>query len=130
MSYDNPIWMDWYSVAEPLNKLVPWLTFGLSALWWAVIPVKPTGYVSWSLVSFLPGFIMGILSGLFYYLILQERIELKNIDNQTLIWLLICLGLSLFTVGGVVMWVQFLLVGILGDRPVWKLFTEKGVKYY
>jgi len=131
MSYSDPIWIDWYSVAEPLNKLVPWLTVGLSVLWWVIYPVQPTGiYETWSLVLFLPGFIMGILSGLFYFLILQERIEAKNIDNTTLIWLLICFGLSLFTVGGVVMWVQFVLVEVLGDRPFWKLFTEKGYKYY
>ena len=130
MSY-NPIFSDWYSIAEPLNKLVPWLTIGLSALWWAVYPVQPTGiYVTWSLVLFLPGFVMGVLSGLFYFLILQEKIDNKNSDNATLIWLLICLGLSLFTVGGVVMWVQFVLVGVVGDRPFWKLFTEQGVKYY
>ena len=130
MSYSEAIWSDWYSVAEPLNKLTPWLTFGLSVLWWVLIPIQPLGYNSYLLAAYLPGFIMGVLAGLFYLLILQEKIEMRNLDNPTLIWLIICFALSIPTLGGVFIWVQFLLVGILGDRPVWKLFTEKGYRAY
>ena len=126
----NAIWDDWYSVAEPLNKLTPWLTFAISVLWWVLIPAKPIGYISYQLVQFLPGFICGILAGLFYLLVLQEKIEARNFENSTLIWLLICFGLSLFTLGGIFIWIQFLLAGILSERPFWKLFTERGYRYY
>ncbi|TFG04725.1 MAG: hypothetical protein EU536_03930 [Promethearchaeota archaeon] len=130
MSYGEAIWNDWYTIAEPINKLVPWCTFAISVLWYLLYPLRPNGiYNSGWLSTYLPGFIMAIFAGLFYFLILQERIEQKNLENATHIWLLIVFGLSLFSVGGIFIWVQFFMVGILSDRPFWRLFQEK-YRYY
>ncbi|MHA1263699.1 MAG: hypothetical protein ACTSRS_00535 [Candidatus Helarchaeota archaeon] len=130
MTYNEAIWSEWFSVAEPLNRFVPWCTFIISVLWYLIYPIAPTGeYRIIFLTIYLPGFVMGILAGIFYLTILRDKIEARNLENSTLIWLLICFGLSLFTLGGIFIWIQFLLVGILSDRPIWKLFQEK-YRYY
>ncbi|NVM54312.1 MAG: hypothetical protein HWN66_11475 [Candidatus Helarchaeota archaeon] len=121
----DAIWEDWYSVAGPLNKLTAWFTFGLSVLWWALFPAKPGGYLTDLLVRYLPGFICGILAGMFYLIILQEKIESQNLDKEMHIWLWICFVLSWFTLGGIFIWVQFALVGVLSDRPFWRVLREK-----
>ncbi len=131
MGHGEAIWGDWYSVAEPLNKYTAWLTFGISILWWALFPIQSNGtYIAYYLVRYLPGLIMGLLAGFFYMIILKGKIEMRNLENPTLIWLIICFVLSIPTLGGIFIWVQFVLVGILSDRPVWKLITERGYRYY
>jgi len=130
LSHRDAIWNDWYSIAEPLNKLTTWLTLGLAILCWMLLPVKPTGYNGFLLVSHAWRYILCILASIFYFVILKVKIEERNLENTTHIWLLICLILSVFTIAGVFIWAQFIMVGILSERPFWRVFSERGYRYY
>jgi hypothetical protein len=130
LSYGEAIWNDWFSVAEPLNKLTTWLTLGLTILCWMLFPINPIGYNGLLLVSHAWRYVLCIIASIFYFVVLKEKIEARNLENATHIWLLICLILSVFTIAGVFIWVQFIMVGILSDRPIWRVFSEQGVRYY
>lgn len=123
------IWDEWYSVAEPLNKLTAWFTFVLSFLCWFLLPVQPNGYNAYLLATNAWRYVLCLFGGLFYFLILQEKVEIRNLDKPTHIWLWICFVLSWFTVAGAFIWVQFIMVCILSDRPFWKVFHEQ-YSYY
>lgn len=131
MSYSQAIWNDWFIVAGPLNKVAGWLTIGLAFVWWALFPtLSTTVYDTNILLRNTWTLVFTILAGFFYLIILQKPIDAKDLSKSTHIWLLICLGLSVFSLGGVFIWVQFLLVGILSDVPFWRVLFEESVKYY
>jgi len=130
MSYGKAIWDDWFIVAGPLNKIAGWISIGLSFLWWAVVPISRTGYDSYLLFQYLWTLIFAIFAGFFYLAILQKAIGLRDLSKKIHIWLLICFGLSCFSVGGVLIWVQFLLVGILSDSPFWRVLFQNRYRYY
>ena len=118
-----PIWDDWYKVADPINKVAGWVTIILTIVWWGIIPLQKTGYQFYLLPLLIPGLICGILAGIFYLLILQEKIAFHRLFAMTHIWLLVCFVLTLFAgFGGVLIWVQFIMVGILSDIPFWEAF--------
>jgi hypothetical protein len=130
VSYSNAIWDDWFLVAGPLNKVTGWLTIALTVLWWALAPISTTGYNSILLLRYTWILVFVVLAGFFYLIILQKPIEAKDLSKSTHIWLLICLVLSVFSIGGVFIWAQFALVGILSDTPFWRVLFQGGVKYY
>lgn len=130
MSYGKAIWDDWFIVAGPLNKFTVAVTIGLSFLWWALAPITITGYYSFLLLQNLWRLIFVLFAGLFYWAILQKAIELRDLSKRTHIWLLICFVLSLFAVSGVLIWVQFVLVGILSDTPFWRALFQNRYRYY
>ena len=120
----------WYDIAGPLNKYVPWITFALSGLWWVLFPLTPLGYNPYFLGLFAWCLVCAILSGFFYLIILQEKIENRDLSKPTHIWLLVCFGLSLFSLGGAFIWVQFAMVGVLSERPFWQALREGSYRYY
>lgn len=119
-----PIWDDWFKVADPVNKVAGWVTIILTIVWWGLAPFQRTGiYLPTLLPLLIPCLICGILAGIFYLLILQEKIAIHHLSAITHIWLLVCFVLSLFAgYGGVLIWVQFIMVGILSDNPFWEAF--------
>ena len=131
MSYSNAIWEDWFIVAGPSNKVAGWLTIALAFIWWALSPtLSTTGYDTAFLFRYTWALVFAVLAGFFYLVILQKPIEVKDLSKSTHIWLLICLVLSLFSVGGIFIWIQFLLVGILSDTPFWRVLFQGSAKYY
>ena len=131
MSYNKAIWDDYFIIAGPLNKFTGWATILLSFLGWALEPINPTGgYNSYLLVANLWRLIAVLLAGIFYLVILQKAIELRDLSKRTHIWLLVCFGLSCFAVSGVFIWAQFVLVGILSDTPFWRVLFQGRYKYY
>ncbi len=127
MCANYPLWKGWYSVAEPINKFAGWATIGLSVLWWLLlISVHPKhGIRTEALVNNLWRLILGILAGIFYLIILQRAVSERNLSSNTHVWLWICFVLSWFPGwGGVFIWVQFVLVGVLSDVPFWEAFTR------
>lgn len=118
-----PIWDDWYKVADPINKVAGWVTIILTIVWWGIIPLQKTGYQFYLLPLLIPGLICGILAGIFYLLILQEKIAMHRLFAMTHVWLIVCFVLTWFAgFGGVLIWVQFIMVGILSDIPFWEAF--------
>jgi hypothetical protein len=122
---EYPIWDDWYSVAEPLNKFVGWVTIILSALWWLLSPIQKKGYNFHMLSNNTWRFVLGILAAVFYMLIVQKDVRERILSSTTHIWLWVCFVLSWFPgYGGVLIWVQFVMVGILSDIPFWEAFSD------
>ena len=70
-------------------------------------------------------FILGILAGVFYLFVLQKAIAESELSSNTHVWLWICFVLSWFPGwGGVFIWVQFAMVGVLSDIPFWVAFRS------
>ncbi len=120
-----PIWSGWYGVAEPINRFAGWATIGLSILWWLLFPIQKKGYNVAVLGDSIWRLIFGIAAGVFYLLILQKAIAQRDLSSNTHVWLWICFVLSWFPgYGGVFIWVQFAMVGILSDIPFWEAFSN------
>lgn len=120
-----PIWSGWYGVAEPINRFAGWATMGLSFLWWILHPIQKKGYNVDLLMQNLPILIVGIIAGILYLLILKKAILLRDLSSNTHVWLWIVFILSLFPgYGGVFIWIQFVMVGILSDIPFWIAFSN------
>lgn len=132
MSYNQAIWNDWYTVAGPLNKLVAYLTFGFTVLWWVLTPLSPAGYSASVLLWNTWRLAFGLVAGIFYLLIVQKAVEERTLTKEMHVWLLICFVLSIFPFyGGIFIWVQFIMVGILSEVPFWRALRESsGYRYY
>jgi hypothetical protein len=125
LSYNEGIWSGWYTVAEPLNKVTAVLTWILTLLCWFLFPLKPSGYNAYLLAAHAWRYICVLLAGTFYFMVLKKKIEIRDLTLGTHVWLWICFVLSWFSIAGVCIWVQFVMVGILSDQPFWKVFFEK-----
>ena len=118
-----PLWDGWFNVAGPINKFAGWVTIILTIVWWSLTPLQTQGYQFALLPRLTPGLICGLLAGMFYLLVLQKYIAVKNLSATTHIWLWVCFVLSWFEgYGGVLIWIQFIMVGILSDIPFWEAF--------
>ncbi|MHA1265276.1 MAG: hypothetical protein ACTSRS_08600 [Candidatus Helarchaeota archaeon] len=121
------IYDGWYSIAEPVNKFVAFVTMGLGVLAWL--------YYSWILSwAFGPSayglsiwiLIFPVLGGIFYLIFVQKAVAEKDLNKKMHIWLLISTGLSCvgyLWVGGLML-LQFIMVGILSEKPFWAAFGE------
>ncbi|MFX1293396.1 MAG: hypothetical protein ACFFD2_00860 [Promethearchaeota archaeon] len=122
---EYPIWDDWYSVAEPLNKFTGWVTILISFLWWFLSPIQRVGYNFNTLSNNTWRLILGILSAIFYIIVVQPNVKNEILTKTTHVWLWICFVLSWFPgYGGVLIWIEFVMVGILSDIPFWVAFSE------
>ena len=120
-----PIWKGWYGIAEPINRFAALATIALSFLWWILNPIQKKGYNVEVLWQTLPLLIVGIIAGVFYILILQKAIALRDLSPNTHVWLWIVFVLSWFPgYGGVFIWIQFIMVGCLSDMPFWEAFSN------
>lgn len=120
-----PIWSGWYGVAEPINRFAAWATMGLSFLWWILQPIQKKGYNVDLLMNNLPLLIVGIVAGILYLLVLQKAILQRDLSSNTHVWLWIVFILSWFPgYGGVFIWIQFIMVGVLSDIPFWIAFSN------
>ena len=123
MGQNYPYWNDWYKVAEPLNKIAGLLTIIFSVLWWVLNPIQHTGYNTTLLVESIWRLVLGILAGIFYILFVHKAVEARILDSEMHIWLWVCFVLSWFPgIAGILIWIQFIMVGILSDIPFWEAF--------
>jgi hypothetical protein len=125
---DYPIWDKWYSIAGPVNKFIAFAIIGLAVLGWIL-----SGFIfgfffsyllflTWNIVSM----ILGVVAGILYLLMVMKPVTDKALTKKMHIVLLICevlCWLSWWPVGAL-MTLQFVMVGILSDKPFWVALGE------
>ncbi|NVM27286.1 MAG: hypothetical protein HWN65_00480 [Candidatus Helarchaeota archaeon] len=123
---NEAIYDGWYGVAEPVNKFVAFVTMGLGVLAYLVYTaplarIWPTLWVRNIWILIFP-----VVGGILYLIMVQKSVADKDLNKKMHIWLLICTGVScvgyLWAAG--LMILQFVMVGILSDKPFWKAFGE------
>ncbi len=127
---DYPIWEGWYSVARPINIILPWAIIGLSVVGWVlaglVCVLGICTYTSGVLLIMLPYLIIGIVGAIIYLIGCYKAVANKELTKKMHIFLIIAEVLTWFGWywAGVLMTVQFVMVGILSDKPLWVAFSE------
>ncbi len=125
---DYPIWDKWYSIAGPVNKFIAFVIIGLAVLGWILSGFifgyfyAPLLFASWNIVSM----ILGVVAGILYLLMVMKPVTDKALTKTMHIVLLICevlCWLSWWPVGAF-MTLQFVMVGILSDKPFWVALGE------
>ena len=126
------LWEDWYKVAEPVNKFAAWVTIGLSVVVFFVYGLNPwynPFTLQWVFSVSIYGIvaaIAGIMAGIFYFIFVQKSVANQDLTKMMHIWLLVCTGLACvayFWAGALII-LQFVMVGILSDKPFWVAFGE------
>ena len=130
-------------VAKILNWIAPLANIGLAFLWLIAIPAYagPTDPFS-NLFNFgqsrVTGIIIGymivqILSGVIYFIPKLGPFQGVK-DDDIYVWpehimLIVCASMASFTswywIGGGIMWLQFLMVSILGSNPIWEADKQR-----
>ena len=125
MSENKAIWDGWYSIAGPINKLVPWVTIGLGVVAWLYYSGAFFGFV-WALGLDIWILIFPVVAAILYLIFVQKAIADKDIGKKTQIWLLICtiVGVIGYFWAAALIVLQFVMVCILSDKPIWVAFGE------
>ena len=124
---DYPYWDGWWSVAEPVNKFLPYAVLGLAVVGFIVrslfcFIVCVFVVTAWGVIAM----IFGILAGVFYLIMVMKPLKDKDLSKKMHIWLLVCTGLSWVSWWpiGILVTLQFVMVGILSDVPFWEAFSK------
>jgi Na+/serine symporter len=123
MSENKAIWDGWYSVAGPVNKFCVWVTIGLGVLAWLVYSDFYPPWLVWNIWIL----ICPVVAAILYLLFVQKAISDKDIGKKTQIWLLICtiVGCIGYFWAAALIVLQFVMVCILSEKPIWVAFGEK-----
>ncbi len=127
-SSDYPLWEKWASVADPINSFLAYAVLGLAFLGWILSAVwfggfyPPLLFTAWNLTAL----ICGILAGVFYLIFVMKAVKNKELTKMMHIWLIVCTALSWVSWWpiGILVTLQFVMVGILSDVPLWMAFSE------
>ncbi|MHA1359424.1 MAG: hypothetical protein ACTSRC_15020 [Candidatus Helarchaeota archaeon] len=131
-SSDYPFYEGWWKWAEPINKFLVWATLGLVIAAWALsglgcIPGYCIFFPS-LLVRNLWRLILSIVGVIIYLIMTYKPLKNKDLTKKMHIGLLITFVLvevvSYWWWAGLLVTLQFVMVGILSDRPFWVAFSE------
>lgn len=117
------IYPGWYDIAGPVNKFVVWVTIGLGVLAWLL----HSAFFPWLLGVYWYVLVFPIVGAILYLIFVQKKVAEKDLGKMTHIWLLIstavaCIG-NFWPAALLVL--QFIMVCILSDKPIWEAFSEK-----
>jgi hypothetical protein len=121
------IYDGWYSIAGPVNKFVVIVTIALGVLAWILNSIVPIlGLVPALLVLNIWILIFPVVGAILYLIFVQKKVAAKDLGKMTHIWLLIstavaCIG---YFWPACLLILQFVMVCILSDKPIWKAFSE------
>jgi hypothetical protein len=111
------LWDGWWGIAEPLNKFIVWISLGLVVLGWLV---GAWWYGPWLILT-LWRLIVGIVGCILYLVLAMKPIADKDLNIKVhiiLIVAVVCCEIASYW-AGLVMILQFVLVSILSDNPIW-----------
>ena len=126
---DYPIWDGWFSVAEPFNKFVHWVCLGIICLVRIITIARLAPFLPFS-ASAIAGqvvwLIIGVVGCILYLIMCMKPIGDKDLNKKMHIFLIVVTVLVYLGSywAGLVMTVQFVMVGILSDVPFWESFSE------
>ena len=111
------LWDGWFSVAEPVNKFIVWVSIGLVVLGWAA------GCWFWGpcMIWRLWRLIVGIVGCILYLIFVMKPVADKDLNIKVHIFLIVavvCCEMASYW-AGLLMILQFVMVSILSDNPIW-----------
>lgn len=130
MSTENEaIWDGWFSVAEPLNKFIVWIVIAIVALVNIITIVLAIPALPWTTSTIVVAIIYlccGIAGAILYLLMIQKNVAEKDLNKKMYIFFFVVLVLVFIGSywAGLVMALQFVMVGILSEKPFWVAFQE------
>jgi hypothetical protein len=127
MGTSEAIWDGWYSVAGPVNKFAAYVTMGLGVLAWLYYAwVMRFAYGALAYVLTIWILIFPVVGGILYLVFVQKAVADQDLSKKMHIWLIVAMVVSCvgYFYAGAVMILQFVMVGILSDKPFWVAFGE------
>jgi glucan phosphoethanolaminetransferase (alkaline phosphatase superfamily) len=117
------IYAGWYDIAGLVNKFCVWVTIGLGVLAWLVYSAFIPLFLAWNIWIL----IFPVVGAILYLIFVQKKVTDKDLGKMTHIWLLIsmvvaCIG---YFWAAALLILQFVMVSILSDTPIWEAFSEK-----